>query len=862
MDRCPIISAGKETRRPWRASVSAGKKASGDRELRFSPPLTYAIGRRRCRKREFERPRAVAYYRELSRISSISTQPRSSWPQVYLGVALTTLATLILELSLTRLFSVVFYYHFAFLAISIALFGLGAGGVFSYVVAGWSGRFYSKLGVLSALTGVAVLGALVFLLTRHGDPGTATLAMVYLLSALPFFFSGTVVSLVIADTIERVDRVYFFDLIGAAGGCLVLIPLLNFFGGPNTVLVAAALYAIAAAIWFNLAGAPARRIPVVALALALVTLVAVNMRWMVLDVHYAKGQQLQHEIFRKWNSFSRVALAPEKGSSIMSIIIDADAATGVANFDFDHLNAGERHDLLYQGPGFPYAIRPGAKTLVIGPGGGWDVARAIASGSRDITGVEINPIIATTIMRQKFANLSRNLYFRPEVRIVVEDGRSFVRRSEERYQVLQATLVDTWASTAAGAFALSENNLYTTDAFYDYLSHLTPDGILAFTRWGFEPPRESLRLLSLAVDALARLGERDFARHVMVVREGGGNIGGWGARDTVVVARKPFAAADLERARHAIAEGKLEKVYLPGDGPVNPFGELLTTPNVRAFEQQYPYDISPVDDNRPFFFYTVQPRDLWSFITSGAQASADYKINRAVPLLFGLIGISILATAVILLLPPVLLGTRIPHDRGILRYLLYFACIGAGYILVQVALIQKFVLLLGHPTYALSVIIFSMLISSGLGSFYGRRFVRQSDRRLNRVLLAVAALVAILAFVATPLEQTAVGWPLPLKMLLTVILIAPAGFMMGMPFPNGLERLERRYAAAVRWAWALNAAASVLGSACAIFFAIYLGLRETLLIGGALYVCAMLIVRLTHEGSTGEVSAPLLANAS
>ncbi|MCC7497984.1 MAG: hypothetical protein IT160_10435 [Bryobacterales bacterium] len=774
---------------------------------------------------------------------------------------MTTLATLVLELSLTRIFSVVFYYHFAFLAISIALFGLGAGGVFSYVVAGWGGRFHSKLGTLSAMNAAAVFGALAYLLTRHGELGNGTLALVYLLSALPFFFSGTVVSLVIADTIERVDRVYFYDLIGAAGGCLALIPLLNFFGGPNTVLVAAALYAIASAIWFNLAGAPTRRVMAVALALALAGLVAVNTRWTILDVQYAKGQQLRNEIFRKWNSFSRVALAPESGSGIMSIIIDADAATGVANFDFNHLSGRQRHDLLYQGPGFPYAIRPGAKTLVIGPGGGWDVARAIASGSRDITGVEINPIIATTVMRQKFPALSHDLYFRPGVRIVVEDGRSFVRRSTERYQVLQATLVDTWASTAAGAFALSENNLYTTDAFYDYLSHLTPDGMLAFTRWGFDPPRESLRLLTLAMSALGRLGEQDFARHVMVVREGGQDIKGWGARDTVLVSRKPFTEADLDRARFAIREGGLEKVYLPGDQPVNSFGELLTTSDVRAFEQQYPFDISPVGDNRPFFFYTVQPRDLWSFVAAGVQKSADYKINRAVPLLFALIGISVLATAVILLLPPVLLGTRVPRERGLLRYLLYFACIGAGYILVQVALIQKFVLLLGHPTYALTVIIFSMLLSSGLGSFYSRRIVRQSDGRLSRVLLAVAALVAILAFAAAPLEQAGVGWPLPVKALLTVILIAPAGFLMGMPFPNGLERLERRHAAAVRWAWALNAASSVLGSACAIFFAIYLGLRVTLLIGGMLYVCATLIVRLTRDRETGSVRAAVLANA-
>ena len=156
-------------------------------------------------------------------------------------------------------------------------------------------------------------------------------------------------------------------------------------------------------------------------------------------------------------------------------------------------------------------VLPGAKTLIIGPGGGWDVARAITGGSKDITAVEINPLIAKTVMQDKFPQLSRRLYFRPDVHLFIEEGRSFVRRSEDKFQVIQATLVDTWASTAAGAFALSENNLYTTDAFTDYLNHLTPDGFLAFTRWGLDPPRESLRLISLGMAALAGLGETDLA---------------------------------------------------------------------------------------------------------------------------------------------------------------------------------------------------------------------------------------------------------------------------------------------------------------------------------------------------------------
>lgn len=766
---------------------------------------------------------------------------------------LTTLATLLLELSLTRIFSVVFYYHFAFLAISIALFGLGAGGVFSYVVAGWRQNLFQKLGMLAAINSFASVGSLAFVLSRR-DADAVNVALVYFASALPFFFAGAVISLAISETIERVDRVYFFDLIGASAGCLLLVPLLNGFGGPNTVVAAAAIYAVSSAIWFNQAQLLRGRAAAVMIALLLVGLIAYNHGRPVLDVKYAKGQKLSGEKFVKWNSFSRIALAPEKGSGMPSIFIDADASTGIAGFDFEHLSEKDRHDLLYQGPGFPYALKPDSKTLIIGPGGGWDVARALASGSPDITGVEINPIIANTIMRERFANLSRGLYFRPEVRIFVEDGRAFVRRSEEKYQVLQATLVDTWASTAAGAFALSENNLYTTEAFTDYLRHLTPDGVLAFTRWGFDPPRESLRLLSLAMEALTALGEGEPARHVLIAREG--SVEGWGARDTVLISRKPFEPAMVERAREIVREGRMQMVYAPGDGPRNQFGQLLLSPEPHRYERDYRFDITPVYDNRPFFFYTVQPRDLWEFVTQAPRNSADYKINRAVPLLFGLMAISLVATIVVLALPPLVLGARLPRERGIVAFLLYFLFIGAGYILIQVALIQKFVLFLGHPTYALTVIVFSMLVASGLGSFFSRRIIGNHDGKLMRALLVVAVSVSALAVIATPVTQLGVGWPMPLKMLVTALMVAPAAFAMGMPFPTGLARLEARHKSAVRWAWALNAASSVLGSASAIFLAIYLGLSETLLAGGFLYLCALTMVQLTKESEARQTAAP------
>ena len=781
----------------------------------------------------------------MSRISSAQSSPGLHWNNVYLGVALTTLATLILELSLTRIFSVVFYYHFAFLAISIALFGLGAGGVFSYIVAARKEQTWAKLGTLAVVNAVVIVAALTFIMTRTGHPGNGTLALVYFASASPFFLAGATISLAISETIQRVDKVYFFDLVGASGGCLALIPLLNFFGGPNTVIAAAVLFAVSGAIWYNLGAKPRGRAIGVFLALGLVGLMFVNATLHLIDVKWAKGQAVPNEMFVKWNSFSRIALAPEKGSANHLIIIDADASTGVPPFDWDHLDDNTRFNLLHQGPGFPYLIRPGAKTLVIGPGGGWDVGRALASGSKDITGVEINPIIATTIMRQKFPDLSHRLYFRPEVRIQVEDGRSFVRRSPEHYQVLQATLVDTWASTAAGAFALSENNLYTSDAIHDYLDHLTPDGFLAFTRWGFDPPRESPRLLSLAMDALDRFGEKEAWKHVIVVRENSGLLHGWGAQDTVLISRKPFNDSDLARAREGAVASKLEVVYMPGDKPGNPFAGLLRAPDPEEFYLKYPYDVSPLGDDRPFFFYTVQPRDIWNFVKTASTESADYKINRAVPLLFNVVGISVIATIIILLLPRFMLGSRLPKDRDVFGFLFYFLFIGAGYILIQVALIQKFVLFLGHPTYALTVIIFSMLVASGLGSNFSRRIIAGDESRWRIVLGLVPVFVTTLAFVAAPLTTALVGLPLAVKLALTSLLIAPPAFLMGMPFPTGLARLEQMHSASVRWAWSLNAASSVLGSAGAIFLAIYIGLRLTLVMGGVCYIGALPALILT-----------------
>jgi hypothetical protein len=619
------------------------------------------------------------------------------------------------------------------------------------------------------------------------------------------------------------------------------------------VIASAVTFAVAAAIWFSLAGSVGGRAGSVAISLALVAFLVYNNRAPVLTIRHAKGQAIANEIFTKWNDLSRIGIVRQADGS-NSIVIDADAATAIANFDLANLTADNRRDLTLQGPALPYAVRPGAKTLIIGPGGGWDVARALYSGSTDVTAVEINGIIADTIMRERFAGLSNNLYLRPDVHLYVEDGRSFVRRSTQKYQVLQATLVDTWAATAAGAFALSENNLYTSDAFRDYLLHLTDDGVLAITRWGFDPPRESLRLISLAIDALGQIGEKEPWRHVIVSRQG--STEGYGALDTVLVSRRPFSAADIARARAIFAAGIQRPVYYPGSEISNQFRDLLLSRNPGLYQRNYTFDITPVTDDRPFFFYAVQPRDLWAFMKGGVE-TADRKVNKAVPLLFTLMGISLAATLLILVAPPLVLGTRLPRQRGVRGFLVYFLAIGTGYIMIEVGLIQKFVLFLGHPTYALTVVIFSMLVSSGIGSFASSRILARDEGRLIKALGSIVLLTALLAIVVSPLLASLVWLPWILKVVLTVALIAPLGFVMGMPFPTGLKRLEEWHAPSVRWAWSLNAASSVMGSVGALVCAIYFGLVQTLIFGGLFYLAALAIIaRVRPGGATPPEPAP------
>src|SRR5208282_2209188 len=351
-----------------------------------------------------------------------------------LAVALMSFSALLLELGLTRLFSVVLFYHFAFLAISIALLGLGAGAVFSFLRREWLERWsISELGAtLCAANALIILAALEIVLhtsvAMHLDWGNfGRLTVLYLAAAVPFLVTGLVFSIVFARHPARITQLYGADLLGGSLACLALVPLLNIIGGPNTILFAAVAAALAGVAWASLR---ARWAPAV-LALLLLALIAINFRGKLIDIVYAKGMKRVAPLYAKWNALSRVEV-DEQGWA-KAIVIDADASTYLMNTDPHHWNAKYQRDLMSAAPALANVLRPQGNFAIIGPGGGVDVLRAVANGSPNVTGIEINPIIATDIMRDRFADYTYHLYDLPEVHIHVSDGRSFIRNSNDRY---------------------------------------------------------------------------------------------------------------------------------------------------------------------------------------------------------------------------------------------------------------------------------------------------------------------------------------------------------------------------------------------------------------------------------------------
>jgi len=759
------------------------------------------------------------------------------------GIALSSFSALLLELALTRLFSVVLFYHFAFLAISIALLGLGAGGVFAHLWKEWLGRWGTRT-VSAAASGLsAIVIPIVLEIVLHVPVSLELswgnflrLTAIYACSAVPFFLTGLQFSAVFARECSRIPRLYAADLSGGALACLGVVPLLNWMGGPNAILFAGLVSAIAAVVW-----SPMARVRKWALGLSAILAlgIALNFSGRLIDIVWAKGVRRQNVEFARWNAISRVEVDRED-SGAKVIVIDADANTYIMNADPKHWEGSEwQDDLMAAPPAVVNALRPRGDYAIIGPGGGVDVLRAVANGSPNVTGIEINPIIATTIMRERYADFAQHLYQRPEVHLHVGDGRSFIRNAKAQYDVVQMTLVDTWASTAAGAFALSENSLYTTQAFREYFEHLKPDGIIAVTRWEFREPREALRVVSVAMEALRQLGVADASRNFLVVSEG--ELDEDGIPVAVLAKKSAFTPEEEETVEQHLRDyPPLKLLYAPSERGTNAFAQLIQSNNPQAFSANYAYNVTPVTDNAPFFFFTLKAGRLLS--PHSNSSAMDWKVNLGVAVLGMLLILSLLAVLAFLVLPLLLKGGATPRATSAL---FYFVAVGLGYIIVEVTFIQRFVLFLGHPTYALTVVVFLMLLASGAGSLTSTQWLRDSGRVWLPLALIVLALLVYVGALPVVLERL-VGATFALKLVISAVLLVPLGFAMGMPFPAGLRALaaiehEGPGGNSIEWAWAMNAASSVLGSVLAIVIAIQFGLNVTLSCGAAAYLLALLL---------------------
>ena len=771
------------------------------------------------------------------------------------GVALTSATLLMTELALTRIFSVVMYYHFAFLAISIALFGLSASGVFAFVFRRTLDRFSTDaiLATESVIYALCTLVALFFLVRlriglTYSPQNLILMLTIYALATLPFFTGGLVVTLAITRMVSRVNAVYASDLLGAAAGCLVLIPLLDRVGAPGVVLTAAAL-ALTAAVLFS---APDRRTRFAGIA-AVVIAVALGGQLSgaaTFDIGDAKGHVGDIALFTKWNSFSRIGVyerqhdnwslsetynGPVPRTRYMDI--DAAASTPIYEVSADLSNV---QFLRYELTAVAYRLKPpGFSALVIGPGGGRDLVSALLFGAGHVDGVEINPIIANDVMRDRFREFSGGIYTHPRVRIAVDDGRSFVRGARGRYDIIQASLVDTWAATAAGAYTLTENTLYTVEAFNDYIDHLTDDGVLTMTRWVLD----GLRLVSLAQEAGEQRGW-DVRKHLAVVQ--------YDRVQTFMLKKSEFTPQEIATLRAAAKELEFNVIYAPTfPGEATPplptdwvdgmetadYPRLIRTTDRQAFYDAYRNDVRPTTDDRPFFFHTTKLQDQFQ-VAFGKRML----FGNGLSALLTLMGISAALVALFVIGPLVILywagGTG---ARRWFLWLLYFGALGAGFMLIEVSVLQRFVLLLGHPVYSLTVTLFSLLLGTGLGATWSRRLPEETLARSTAIMLVV---IAALAFVVIAASTPLISWAIPFsrttRVVIAVATLVPIGIALGVPMPAGVRLLSSRAPQMVAWAWGINGALSVVGATLAIFIAMNWGFGVTLASASGIYLVGLI----------------------
>jgi hypothetical protein len=807
-------------------------------------------------------------------------------PLQFIGLLLLSLATLLLELALTRVLSVSLWYHFGFLVISTALLGFGASGV---TLALWM-RLRERADLGRSLAACSLCFAcstlLSFWLMQRIPFDPFSIAVdrrqflfmpIYLVVvALPFFCSGLGISLLLTRGASEVTRLYAFDLVGAGLGCGLIALVLPRFGGSGSVVFAAFIGALAA-LSFSL---PSGKLFAAGSTVAAILLLALSVHASrLLPIHVSANKERSPivPIYAAWNTLSLVQVeetpARDGKPGSRRLFIDAGtAATGMQDLRPGVRTVLQQHpETIDDDSDIVYIGKPAAHVLIIGSGAGNQVLEALKQKAASITAVEINPAISD-IVSNRMNDYWGGLFHQPEVHLVTDEGRSFLRRSHEKYDAIISVHTISNAAVASGALSLAENYVFTREAFDDYLDHLNPDGILFFTR----PEAQVPRLLSTARESFAARNMGPVANHMFAFTNGAPNIRsvGRGSFAAVFLLQKSeIQPSQLQQIRQVEKDDggsgfKLKVLYSPdqsADNSPSLYQEIATAPDLQAVYQRTDSQLAPATDDKPFFnqhmrwsrirWHTVV--DLFSQPKPGdARMSLEDRPIAEVTLLVLLVQ-SVLIAAVCILLPLMLFHRQPEWEQRPLSWLAYFGALGLGYIMVEIALLQRFLLFLGQPIYTYAVILAGLLIFTGVGSWAAGR-MKQADA-LRRSLVLALAVVAITALVTPPVFQFFLGYTLPVRIAISLLLVAPLGVALGMPFPLGLRLASAQTTSIGAWAWGVNGFFTVIGTVLALILGMIFGFRVVLLLSALCYAGALLVAGRQAKAST---KTPLTARVN
>jgi hypothetical protein len=760
---------------------------------------------------------------------------------VLVGVALVAGITLAFQVVFTRLLSAVLAYHFSFLAISIALLGTGAGALWVYLLPGFFARLplTRMLAVWSALFAVfLILLPFVFI---HLDFGAGAdrvsqhfgdslgfifdLAAVCALAALPAISAGVVIALTVTGYTQWIGNVYAADLVGAGLGAVIAVPLMSLVDAA-TLIVALGVAAAVAAILF--AGASAReRLGGIGIAVVGVGLIAVSLSSsaLFLPPHY-KLEADPGQVADIWNPLSRVIGYELPHNDQLAAVFYDRVYAPVIKLHGRTLPGWQQ---LHLGPqSIGYALSGHGRGLVIGGGGGRDIYNALTSGMKRVDVIEVNRGIEK-VVDDDLRNVSGSPYTRPDVHTTIGDGRAILAARSTKYDQISLSFTDTLSASGAAGYALTENNLYTEEAFEEYLDHLKPDGVLNVSRLRKLVGDEAIRATVLMLASLEKHGIKHPERNVVVVlgRDVLGEQFG-----TVLGRLHPYTPAQLAQVR-ALASVRGEGIaYAPGGPYVGEWKQLHESSSWQTFCQIYHLNVCPPTDNKPFFF------NMQRLAQVGSEGSGYFFTNAPYTILVVTLGILAVLSFLAFILP---LGLVSRERRPSVRGLLYFVAIGIGFLVLEIVLTQRFVLFLGFPTYALSVVLFALLVFTGAGAWLTTK-VRAPRRALTAALGIAAVLILGSAYALQPILRSLIGLPFPARVAVSVGLLAPFGVVLGMAMPIGLRRFQELYPASVPYAWGVNGVASVLASVLGVALAIQFGFAIATVVAGLCYVGALIDV--------------------